>query len=72
MKGRDWVTKEDEQEEGERRGDGEQEEGAGRTLLCFSVRGQSRPPDLPRVLIILPTWWSQAYQQMTSPHPQHF
>ena len=34
------MTKEDEQEEGERRRDGEQEEGAGRTLLCFSARGQ--------------------------------
>ena len=27
-------------EEGERRSDGEQEEGAGRTLLCFSAKGQ--------------------------------
>ena len=54
------------------RGDGGREEGAGRTLLCFPVRGQSRPPDLPRVLTILSTWWSHACQKMSSPHAQHF
>ena len=66
------MTKEVKQEEGERRGDGEREEAARRTLLCFPLRGQSRPPALPRVMVTLPTWWSRACQIVTSPHPQHF
>lgn len=71
VKGRDWVMKEDKQEEAKRKDDGELEEGAGRTLLPFSMRGYLRPPDFATVLI-LPTWWSHAYQKITSPHSQHF
>ena len=63
--------KEDKQEEAKRKDDGELEEGAGRTLLPFSIRGYLRPPDFATVLI-LPTWWSHAYQKITSPHSQHF
>lgn len=71
VKRRDWVMKEDKQEEAKRRDDGELEEGAGRTLLPFSMTGYSRPPEFPAVLI-LPTWWSHAYQKITSPHSQCF
>ena len=64
--------KDDKQEEGKRRDDGELEEGAGRILLPFSIRGHSRPPDFPTVLIIWPTWWSHAYQKITSPQSRYF
>ena len=64
--------KDDKQEEGKSKDDGELEDGAGRTLLPFSIRGHSRPSDFPTVRIIRSIWWSHAYQKITSPQSWYF